>query len=91
LRALRRGRFVSGFAEETVGPANASATRADRRRPAAAAHRYRSVLFLTVEVEPKILQLLVKHEDLLKISDTVINAWRQQLGLDGEEAVDGSA
>jgi hypothetical protein len=58
---------------------------------AVAAHSYRSVLFLAAETEPKILDLLVKHEDLLNVSDTVINAWRQQLGLDGEEVEDGSA
>jgi hypothetical protein len=58
---------------------------------AAAAHSYRSVLFLAADTEPKILELLVMHEDLLKISDSVINAWRQQLGLDVEDVEDGPA
>jgi hypothetical protein len=28
---------------------------------------------------------LLKHEDLLNLSDAVINAWRQQLGHDAED------
>jgi hypothetical protein len=37
------------------------------------------VLFAAAEAEPKVFQLLLKHEDLLHLSDAVINAWRKQL------------
>ncbi len=53
-----------------------------------AAHGYRSVLFLAAEAEPKVFDLMMKHESLLTLSDTVINAWREQLGLDDEGAKD---
>jgi hypothetical protein len=49
-----------------------------------AAHSYRSVLFLAAEAEPKVFDLMMKHESLLSVSDTIINAWRGQLGLDSE-------
>jgi len=58
---------------------------------AGAAHSYRSVLFLAAEAEPKVFALMMKHESLLTLSDTVINAWREQLGLDVEGAKDGPA
>jgi len=54
-----------------------------------AAHSYRSVLFLAAEAEPKVFDLMMKHESLLTLSDTVINAWREQLGLDVEGAKEG--
>ena len=56
-----------------------------------AAHFYRSVLFLVADAEPKVFDLIVKHEDLLDLSDAVINAWRKQLGHDVEDDEDGSA
>jgi hypothetical protein len=41
------------------------------------------VLFAAAEAEPKVFQLLLKHEDLLHLSDAVINAWRKQLAVRG--------
>jgi hypothetical protein len=57
---------------------------------ASAARSYRSVLFLAAEAEPKVRDLMMKHEDLLNLSDSIINAWCEQLGLDGGDAEDGS-
>jgi hypothetical protein len=54
-----------------------------------AAHSYRSVLFLAAEAEPKVFDLMMKHEALLTLSDTAINAWRAQLGLDVGDTKDG--
>jgi hypothetical protein len=56
-----------------------------------AAHSYRSILFMAAEAEPKVFDLMMKHESLLSISDTIINAWREQLGLDIEGAKDEPA
>jgi hypothetical protein len=56
----------------------------------AAAHSYRSVLFLAAKAEPKIFDLMMEHENLLNLSDTVINAWRKQLGLDVDDTKDAS-
>lgn len=51
-----------------------------------AAHSYRSVLFLVADaVGDKAMEVLAKHEDLLSLSDAVINAWRAQLGHDAED------
>jgi hypothetical protein len=55
-----------------------------------AAHSYRSVLFLVAEdIGDEVFKHLLKHEDLLDLSDTIINAWRHQLGHDDEDAEDG--
>jgi hypothetical protein len=51
-----------------------------------AAHSYRSMLFLVVDaVGDKAIEVMLKHEDLLNLSDAVINAWRAQLGHDTED------
>ena len=55
-----------------------------------AAHGYRSVLFLAAVAEPKIFDLLSKHEDALHLADRVINGWRKQLGHDAEDDEEGS-
>jgi hypothetical protein len=48
-----------------------------------AAHSYHSVLFLVAEdIGDEVFNHLLKHEDLLNLSDAIINAWRQQLGHD---------
>jgi len=47
---------------------------------ARAAHTYRSVLFLVVEATgDEAMQAMLKHEDLLHLSDAAINAWRTHL------------
>jgi hypothetical protein len=56
-----------------------------------AAHSYRSVLFLAADAQPEIIPIMLKHEDLLNLSDRVINAWRKQLGHDIEDEEQGSA
>jgi hypothetical protein len=54
-----------------------------------AAASYRSVLFLVAEdIGDEVFKRLLKHEDLLNLSDAVINAWRQQLGHDVEDDED---
>jgi len=56
---------------------------------ARAAHTYRSVLFLVVEATgDEAMQAMLKHEDLLHLSDAAINAWRTHLGHDIEDEQD---
>jgi hypothetical protein len=50
-----------------------------------AAHSYRSVLFLVAQDNPKAMDVMMKHEDLLHVCDRVINGWRKQLGHDVED------
>jgi hypothetical protein len=49
-----------------------------------AAHSYRSVLFKVAAGNHDLIEQIVEHEDLLNLSDFVINAWREHLGLDAE-------
>jgi hypothetical protein len=50
-----------------------------------AAHTMRSVLFLAADDDPKVFDLIMKHEELVQLADDVINAWRQRLGHDVED------
>ena len=48
-----------------------------------AAHSYRSVLFLVAEgMGGDAIKRMLVHEDILNLSDAVINAWRHKLGHD---------
>lgn len=49
-----------------------------------AADSYRRVLFSVAQNNPDAFAAIMKHEDLLHLSDAVINAWRNQLGHDVE-------
>jgi len=47
------------------------------------------VLFLVVEATgDEAMQAMLKHEDLLHLSDAAINAWRTHLGHDIEDEQD---
>jgi hypothetical protein len=37
------------------------------------------------EADPKVFDLILKHEDVVQLAEAVINAWRQHLGHDVEE------
>jgi hypothetical protein len=50
-----------------------------------AADSYRSVLFLVMKAHPETWETVLKHEDLLHLSDAIINTWRRQLGQDDED------
>lgn len=56
-----------------------------------AADGYRKVLFLAAEADPKVLDLVLRHEDLLHLCDQIIDAWRNQLGPDAEDKEDRPA
>jgi hypothetical protein len=41
--------------------------------------------FLVMAQHPETRDLVLEHEDLLQLSDAIINAWRKQLGHDEED------
>jgi hypothetical protein len=50
-----------------------------------AAQSYRVVLIAAAAAEPNVSDVMEENEELLGLSDTVINAWRKQLGHDVED------
>jgi hypothetical protein len=50
-----------------------------------AAHSYRSVLFMVAEDNPKAMETMLKHEDLLNLCDRIINGWQKHLAHDVED------